>query len=157
MRKPASCADLLELRDVVQRVQVIGLAQPLLPHIDEADPIELTRQHVDPPETRRDRRVLPHVRIDEQCAARREHSRGLGEHLAQSLGRQMFEHVERERLGERAIRKRQFAQIADQQVDRRRASAEKNGLMSTPTVDAPQSRFHSSVRPLPQPRSTTRS
>ena len=38
-----------------------------------------------------------------------------------------------------------------------RASAAKNGLMSIPTDCACQSRFHRSARPLPQPRSTTRS
>ena len=37
------------------------------------------------------------------------------------------------------------------------ASREKKGAMSIPVSRAPQSRFHSSVRPLPHPRSTTRS
>ena len=37
MRNPASRGDLLELRDVAQRVEVIGLAQPLLAHVDEPE------------------------------------------------------------------------------------------------------------------------
>ncbi len=38
-----------------------------------------------------------------------------------------------------------------------RASFEKNGLMSIPIDAAPRSRFHNRARPLPHPRSITRS
>ena len=40
MRKPVSRDHLLELRDVRERVQVIGLAQPLLAHVDQASALE---------------------------------------------------------------------------------------------------------------------
>ena len=91
----------------------------------------------------RDGRVLAHVGVDEQRAAGREHAVRFGQHLRERLRRQMFEHVERPGLGERAVGERQPPQIAEQQGTRRRASSAKNGLMSTPTASAPRSRFQS--------------
>ncbi len=44
---------LLELGHVTQRVQVVGLAQPLLAHVDQPQPLELTRQAVDPSQAER--------------------------------------------------------------------------------------------------------
>ena len=116
MRKPAPLRDRFELRDVPQRVQVIRLAQPLLAHVDQPELLEPPRERVDPAQPGGDRRVLADVRVDEQRAARREHAAGFGQHAAQRLRRQVFEHVERVRLGERAVGERQPAQIAEQQI-----------------------------------------
>ena len=56
----------LEIRHVTERVQVIGLAQPLLPHVDQADPFQLASERVDPAQTDGYWRVLPDVSVDEQ-------------------------------------------------------------------------------------------
>ena len=48
MRKPARAATCSQLRDVAERVEVIGLAQPLLAQVDQAQPLELPRERVDP-------------------------------------------------------------------------------------------------------------
>ena len=61
--------------------------------------------------------VLPHVRVHEQPASRRQHARRFAEHAPQRLWREVLEHVERARFGERAVGERQLAEIADQQID----------------------------------------
>ena len=127
---------------------MIGLAEVLLTKVDQADTLQLPRQRVDPSKPDCDGCVLAHVRVDEKRSARREHAGRFREHPPQRFRREVLEHVQGEGLRERAVTERQLS---------RRASVEKNGLMSTPTSEAPQSRFHNSVRPLPQPRSTTRS
>ena len=76
-------------------------------------------ERVDPAEAHGDRRVLSHVRVDEQFPARRQHARRFGEHVPQCLRRQVLEDVQRERLGEGAVVERQLPQIADQEVDAR--------------------------------------
>ena len=50
---------------------MIGLAQALLPHVDQPGALESPGERVDPAQAVGDRRVLAHVRVDEQRAARR--------------------------------------------------------------------------------------
>ena len=100
-----------------ERIEVIRFAQALLPHVDQAHPLEAARERVDPAQADGDRRVLAHVRVDEQLAAGREDARRFGEHPAQCVRRQVLEHVERVRFRERAVGERQAAKIAEQQID----------------------------------------
>ena len=44
MRNPGVADDPLEIGNVGQRIQVVGLAQPLLTQIDQAEPLEPSRQ-----------------------------------------------------------------------------------------------------------------
>ena len=98
------------------------------------------------------------MRVDEQRAARLQHARRFFQHRRERLRRQVLEHVERPRLVEGAVRKRQLAQVAEQQVDLApRFMREEGRDVDADRSRAPRSRFHSSARPLPQPRSTTRS
>jgi hypothetical protein len=96
---------------------VIRLAQALLTHVDQPGALEPPRERVDPPQPRGDGRVLPHVGVDEQGAAGRDHPRRFRQHAAERVGRQVLEHVERIGLRERPVGERQPAQIAEEQVD----------------------------------------
>ncbi len=53
--------------------------------------------------------------VDEQRAAGLEDAIGFGEHAAQRLGREVLEHVQRPRLVERIVGKRQAPQIAEEE------------------------------------------
>ena len=114
--EPGLPRDRFEVRDVAQRVEVVRLAEPLLPQVDQVPAFELPRQPVDPLEAGGDRRVLADVRVDEQRAARLQHPRGLRQHAVERLGRQVLEHVERPGLVERRVGKRQRAQVAEHEV-----------------------------------------
>ena len=105
------------------------------------------------PQAQRQARVLPHVRVNEEAAARRQHPVRLGQHRFERLAGEMLEHVQRVGLGERGIGEGQLAQIGECQVDPDSASSAKNGLTSTPTDRGADLLFQTSARPLPQPRS----
>jgi hypothetical protein len=96
---------------------VVRFSQPLLPHVDQARAFEPARRRVDPAQARRDSRVLPHVRVHEQLPARTQDAVCFREHAAQRVRRQVLQNVERARLRERAIGKRQPAQVAEQQIE----------------------------------------
>ncbi len=108
--------DRFEVRDVLQRVQMVRLAQALLRHVDQADPLEPAGERVDGAQPLGDRRVLADVRVDEERAAGGEDAGRLGEHRVQRLGRQVLEDVERVGLGEGAVRERQLAQVGEREV-----------------------------------------
>ena len=114
--------DLFQLRDV----RAAGSGDPTCagaPAADRSSPHRSScrASALMPPQAEGNPRVLADVRVDEQRAARREHAGGLRQHAAQCLGRQVLEHVEGARLGERAVGERQPAQIAEQQIDARGA------------------------------------
>jgi hypothetical protein len=113
--KTGRCHGALEIGDVRERVHVIGLSQPLLTEVDEADAFETACQRVDATQAKRQRRVLPHVRVHEELTSRTQHPRDLGQHMGQCVARQMLEHVEGVRLVHRSIGERQAAQIAKDQ------------------------------------------
>ena len=66
MRNPVAAATALEMRDIPQRIEMIGLAQVFLPQVDQVPALELLRGAVDPFQPGGDRRVLADVRVDEQ-------------------------------------------------------------------------------------------
>ena len=145
MRKPGVGRDAAQLRDVGERVQVIRLAQPLLPHVDQPDALEPPGQRVDPAQADGDRRVLAHVRVDEQLPPGAM-TRAASVSMPRSAsGRQVLQHVERVALREGAVRERQPPQIAEQQVDlvprlggEERADVDPDGLRAP--VAVPQQR-----------------
>ena len=71
--EPARRGRALEVGDVGQRVEMIGLAQALLPHVDQPDALEAASQRVDPAQADSHRRVLADVGVDEQLSARLQH------------------------------------------------------------------------------------
>ena len=107
---------------VGDRVEVVGLAQPLLAQIDagRARSHRCAKRLTQRTPTA-ERAVLAHVRVEEERAARCEHAAGVAEHVAQRLRGQMLEHIERPRLLERAVLERQPPQIAERQIAARRA------------------------------------
>ena len=54
---------------------------------------------------------------NEHTTVRCQHACRFREHAPQRLGREVFEHVQGEGLGEGAVRERQLAQIGDQEID----------------------------------------
>ena len=109
--------DALEMRNVAQRIEVVRLAKVLLPQVDEVPALQLFRGLVDPFQAGGNRRVLAHVRVDEERRLPASDAVRFREHPVQRVGREMLEDVERPRLVERIVGKRQLAQVAEQQVD----------------------------------------
>ena len=151
--------DALEVRDVGERVEVVRLAQALLRHVDEAQPLEPPRQRVD--------RAQPAARSARSCA-RGSRRRGRRPARGPAPLRAACRRAP-PATGARARRarsafvnapsaERQLPQIGEREVGviarlaRRRTDSRRRRR-----TRAPLAAFQSIDRPLPHPRSTTRS
>ena len=152
MRNPASRDDLFELGNVAQRVEMIRFAQAFLARIDQPEPSSRRAERVDPAKPGGDR-ARSFARVYRRTTLRPAPARATTLPACRAAPAA---------TGARARRARYaFVNVPSANGSRRRspisrstpwrASAEKNGLMSMPTVVARQSRFHRSARPLPQP------
>ena len=74
-----------QVRHVGQRIQVVGLPEVFLRQVDEAESRERVRAPVDRTDAERNRRILPHVRIDEHKPAGTDDPRDFGEHRLEAL------------------------------------------------------------------------